>query len=192
MPNFVRHEPITFEQLGSTISNCPSIEDAARRAFNNKRYDDPVAFLRETNGRTVVAFIRVQDDDGTLSIRKLESFFLGRKKGGRVPLDTVPDLFLMSARKIYRYFSTANLVVDSVISGQKTTELPKERLVESTAKKQTMAERPRKRVVRSDASKRLAYSSSVPSTNVPRRSYRILSGISSDKPYGSIGQLVGY
>lgn len=129
MPNFVRHAPTTFEQLGSTISNCSSIEEAARRAFNNKRYDDPVAFLRETNGRTVVAFIRVQDDDGSLSIRKLESFFLGRKTGGKVPLESVPDLFLMSARKIYRYFSTANLVVDSVVAGQKMAERPKKRVV---------------------------------------------------------------
>jgi len=135
MPNFVRHTPITFEQMGSTIRNCNSIEDAARRAFKNQRYDDPVAFIRETNGRTVVAFARIQDDDGSMTIRELDSFFLGKKTGGKIPLDTVPDRFITSARKIFK-----SLVVNPVVSGQ------------------IMDGRSKRRVVRSDASRRLAYS----------------------------------
>lgn len=140
MPNFVRHAPSTFEQLGSTIGNCPSIDEAARRAFNNKRYTDSVAFLRETNGRTVVAFIRVQDAYGTMTIRKLESFTLGRKKGGRVPLDTVPELFLRSSREIFKYFATAEAVVDSVVGSIGSRK---------------MTDRPKKRVVRTDSSKKV-------------------------------------
>lgn len=165
MPNFVRHTPVTYEQLGSTISNCSSIEEAARRAFNNRRYTDPVAFLRETNGRTVVAFIRVQDDDGTFSIRKLESFSLGRKQGGKIPLESVPDLFLAPARKIYKYFSTADMVV------------------ETTTKKQTISDRPKKRVVRSDASKRIAHSIDVPGM------YERIVGMASSKPCGSLATM---
>lgn len=108
MPNYVRHVPRTFEQMGSTISNCNSIEEAASRAFRNKNFNDSVAFLRQTNERTVYVFIRFQNDDGSMSIRKLdESFFLGKKSGGRVPLHTVPDHFLKSARDIFKSFSTA-------------------------------------------------------------------------------------
>lgn len=115
MPNYVHHAPHTFEKL-VTISNCHSIEDAARRAFRNKRFTDAVAFLRETNGRTVNVFLRIQDDDGNMSIRKLESFSLGRKSGGRFPLHTVPDLFLKSPREIFKYYVTAERVVDAVVN----------------------------------------------------------------------------
>ena len=99
--NFVRHEPKTFEQLGSTICKCESIDEAARRAFRNTRYTDNVLFVRQTGTRDVYAFIRIQTDDGTMKIVELDSFHLEKKKGGKVPTDTIPELFLKSPKEIF-------------------------------------------------------------------------------------------
>ena len=139
MPNYVRHAPCTFEQMGSTIANCPSIEEAANRAFRNKRFTDSVAFIRETNGRTVNAYMRVQNDDGSMSARKLESFQLGRKSGGRVPLHTVPPLFLKSTPEVFKYYATANRVVDAVVNRDPT---PAKRRVVRTASSTRKLEAP--------------------------------------------------
>ena len=104
--NFVRHEPKTFEQLGSTICKCESIDEAARRAFRNTRYTDNVLFVRQTGTRDVYAFIRIQTDDGTMKIVELDSFHLEKKKGGKVPTDTIPELFLHSPRTIFKTLSS--------------------------------------------------------------------------------------
>ena len=140
MPNYVRHAPGTFEQMGSTIANCPSIEEAANRAFRNKRFTDSVAFIRETNGRTVNAYMHVQNDDGSMSSRKLESFQLGRKSGGRVPLHTVPPLFLKSTPEIFKYYTTANRVVDAVVN--RTPAPTKRRVVRTTTSSTKKLETP--------------------------------------------------